>query len=514
MAPEQWEGNPVPATDQYALAVMSYELLTGQPLFQGNPSQMMFKHLTVTPPPPSTLNPQLPRALDSVLLRGLEKKPEMRFPKVIDFAHHLQHALQGINFSTVVRPDTVPGAAASRMTPGKPVQPNNTPVISTSETNIPTVRSNRNSSPSNPNIPNIPRQPTPGVRQEQMGHMSGTHNRGMPPVVPDSDAKVTRPDIYHNRPTAEAQAGRSSPRFHTSETITGSPTPSRQPYQPITPVNPQTERSSGARVALVSVVVILLLAGSIGIFALFSHQNTGPGASTDYSATYTAIAQTNADTATAIAGIADVNARNAASTTAAQNSQNAANTATAQKNQDAANTAAAQKSQDAANTATTQKNQDAANTAAAQKSQDAANTAAAQTAIAVPNNMAATATAQTATAIQKNIASAKLTLDNFCSALVNPSTTGDYSNAYSYLSARYQGQVSLTQFNQAFSSPQPPVTSCKHDNETSYSDTQIVFPLHWVRTDATTQQPTNQDVVAYVVLDAAGNWKIDNITNS
>ena len=38
MAPEQWEGRPVPATDQYALAVMLYELLSGSPPFRGTPN--------------------------------------------------------------------------------------------------------------------------------------------------------------------------------------------------------------------------------------------------------------------------------------------------------------------------------------------------------------------------------------------------------------------------------------------------------------------------------------------
>jgi serine/threonine protein kinase len=37
MAPEQWEGNPSPTTDQYSLAVMVYELLTGRPPFEGSP---------------------------------------------------------------------------------------------------------------------------------------------------------------------------------------------------------------------------------------------------------------------------------------------------------------------------------------------------------------------------------------------------------------------------------------------------------------------------------------------
>src|SRR5258708_18348766 len=51
MAPEQWEGNPAYATDQYGLAVMAYELLTGHPPFQGNSARMMYQHLN-TPPEP------------------------------------------------------------------------------------------------------------------------------------------------------------------------------------------------------------------------------------------------------------------------------------------------------------------------------------------------------------------------------------------------------------------------------------------------------------------------------
>src|SRR5260370_31811570 len=57
MAPEQWEGHPVPATDQYALAAMVYQLLTGRPVFQGGRNSMIYQHSQVQPHPPSTFNP-------------------------------------------------------------------------------------------------------------------------------------------------------------------------------------------------------------------------------------------------------------------------------------------------------------------------------------------------------------------------------------------------------------------------------------------------------------------------
>ncbi len=94
MAPEQWSSTPVPATDQYALAVMVYESLTGRPPFVGSMEQLMFHHFTTQPPPPSTFNPHLPAALDAVLLRALAKKPEERFPSIAAFASAFEQAAQ------------------------------------------------------------------------------------------------------------------------------------------------------------------------------------------------------------------------------------------------------------------------------------------------------------------------------------------------------------------------------------------------------------------------------------
>ena len=87
MAPEQWESQPVPATDQYALAVMTYELLTGRRPLEGNGFYNWWHlHHNVIPVPPSTINPNLPRELDAVLLRALAKKPEDRYSSVSAFA--------------------------------------------------------------------------------------------------------------------------------------------------------------------------------------------------------------------------------------------------------------------------------------------------------------------------------------------------------------------------------------------------------------------------------------------
>jgi serine/threonine protein kinase len=94
MAPEQWTSTPVFATDQYALAVMAYELLVGRPPFVGRMEQLMYQHFNAQPLAPSTYNPRLSAALDAVILRALAKKPEERFPSVADFASALTQAAQ------------------------------------------------------------------------------------------------------------------------------------------------------------------------------------------------------------------------------------------------------------------------------------------------------------------------------------------------------------------------------------------------------------------------------------
>ncbi len=97
MPPEQWEDQPVPATDQYALAVMTYELLTGRPPFQGNQGQLMYQHFHVQPSPLSSITPQLTSDIDAVVLRALAKKPNDRFPSIASFAQAFQQAVRNIN---------------------------------------------------------------------------------------------------------------------------------------------------------------------------------------------------------------------------------------------------------------------------------------------------------------------------------------------------------------------------------------------------------------------------------
>jgi hypothetical protein len=106
MAPEQWEGTPVPATDQYALAVLAYDLLTGHPPFQGGLGQVMYQHIHVTPPPPSTRNPRIPVDVDTVMQHALAKKPEERFGSISAFARAFEQAMS-VDSSSPTRANTL-----------------------------------------------------------------------------------------------------------------------------------------------------------------------------------------------------------------------------------------------------------------------------------------------------------------------------------------------------------------------------------------------------------------------
>jgi serine/threonine-protein kinase len=81
LAPEtiQAGSSPDPRSDLYALGAVAYCLLTGSPVFDGTPVQVIQSHLQVSPEPPSArLGRPLPAKLESIVLDCLEKDPNRR----------------------------------------------------------------------------------------------------------------------------------------------------------------------------------------------------------------------------------------------------------------------------------------------------------------------------------------------------------------------------------------------------------------------------------------------------
>lgn len=83
IAPEQAlsSAQAVPQSDLYSLGIVIYEILAGQVPFD-DPSAMSvaLKHLNVVPPPPSVYNPNIPQAVEDVVLSALDKDPQRRYP--------------------------------------------------------------------------------------------------------------------------------------------------------------------------------------------------------------------------------------------------------------------------------------------------------------------------------------------------------------------------------------------------------------------------------------------------
>jgi len=94
LSPEQAQGQAVSAaSDLYSVGVILYELLTGVVPFEGETAvAIAFKQVSAEPLPPSALNPALPAALDTIVLRALAKDPAQRFVDADEFIAALQQA--------------------------------------------------------------------------------------------------------------------------------------------------------------------------------------------------------------------------------------------------------------------------------------------------------------------------------------------------------------------------------------------------------------------------------------
>jgi serine/threonine protein kinase len=81
MAPEQIAGLPADGRSEvWALGLLAYEMLTGSLPFSGDDDVALFRAIRETEPhPPSALNPEVPRGVDAIVMRCLDKRPTRRY---------------------------------------------------------------------------------------------------------------------------------------------------------------------------------------------------------------------------------------------------------------------------------------------------------------------------------------------------------------------------------------------------------------------------------------------------
>ncbi|TME06407.1 MAG: hypothetical protein E6I80_13860 [Chloroflexi bacterium] len=120
MAPEQIQGKPRPASDQYAMGVVLYEWLCGSPPFHGTAAEIATQHLHAALPPLREQVPNIPPAIEAVVLKALEKDPHRRFASVQELATAFEQACQGFLPATgTVFPHPTALVSAGTQTPGQ-----------------------------------------------------------------------------------------------------------------------------------------------------------------------------------------------------------------------------------------------------------------------------------------------------------------------------------------------------------------------------------------------------------
>ncbi len=105
VSPEQAQGRDLgPQSDLYSLGVVLYELTTGQTPFEGDsPVSVALKQVNEEPVPPSEINPDIPPALESVILRAMLKDPSERYTSAEEMRRDLQRAASGRMVETAPR---------------------------------------------------------------------------------------------------------------------------------------------------------------------------------------------------------------------------------------------------------------------------------------------------------------------------------------------------------------------------------------------------------------------------
>ena len=117
LSPEQIRGETVDRrSDLYATGCLLYELLTGQPPFEGDsPVSLAYQHVRSTPVPPSEIDPLVSAQMDAVVLKSLAKAPADRYQTAHEMQEDISRLLTGQKVQVLIPPavqDTPPETIA------------------------------------------------------------------------------------------------------------------------------------------------------------------------------------------------------------------------------------------------------------------------------------------------------------------------------------------------------------------------------------------------------------------
>ncbi|MEW5939752.1 MAG: bifunctional serine/threonine-protein kinase/ABC transporter substrate-binding protein [Chloroflexota bacterium] len=126
MAPEQWQGQATKQSDIYSLGVVLYEMVTGRkPYSADTPAAILLKQANEPLPRPIKFVPDLPEAIEKILLRALAKNAEDRYQTIGEFTDALEQLdIKTGKTALPPKPASIPEPAAARPEPTpQPPQP-------------------------------------------------------------------------------------------------------------------------------------------------------------------------------------------------------------------------------------------------------------------------------------------------------------------------------------------------------------------------------------------------------